>query len=347
MSVTQFTEQELKDLEEKTTIPRFLFLPLGLIGLWCLAVYWPSQAIGWQIFWTLFTSYCLFCWTSCFHECSHHTLSGSKNASIWLGRVLGTAMFVPYTVYRESHIRHHAYLNKPSDWELWPYSDPNTSLRFRRIFIWFDLGMGLFMAPYIYGRIFWHKDSPLTDPKVRQTIRYEYAVMVLFWGSVLGLCAYYGVLWDLARVWFLPHYLAGIYQNTRKFTEHLGMSSYDPMLGTRTVVGSNLITKLCTYFNFDIFVHGPHHRHPRIAHNLLLQKMDDYQEKNPDVKYPVFTTYWGAIIDMAPAFLFKPGVGMNAGAPPPGKEKKQIDNFVQDVAKEVIADDDLVTKPVD
>ena len=75
--------------------------------------------------------------------------------------------------------------------------------------------------------------------------------------------------------------------------------------------------------------------------------MDDYQEKNPEVKYPVFTTYWGAIIDMAPAFIFKPGVGMNAGAPPPAKEKKQIDNFVQDVAKEVIADDDLVTKPVD
>lgn len=342
MSVTQFTEQELKDLEEKTTIPRFLFLPLGALGLWSLAVYWPSNAIGWQVFWTLFTSYCLFCWTSCFHECSHHTLSGSKNASIWLGRILGTAMFVPYSIYRESHIRHHAYLNKPSDWELWPYSDPNTSLRFRRVFIWFDLFLGLFMAPFIYGRIFWNKETPIKDPKLRRAIRYEYAFMVLFWGSVIGTCAYFGTLWDLVRVWFLPHYLAGIYQNTRKFTEHLGMSSYDPMLGTRTVVGSNFITKWCTYFNFDIFVHGPHHRHPRIAHNLLLQKMDDYQEQNPDLKYPVFTSYWGAIIDMAPSFIKTPGVGMNAGAPPPAKEKKQIDNFVQDVAKEVLADTDHV-----
>jgi len=70
--------------------------------------------------------------------------------------------------------------------------------------------------------------------------------------------------------------------------------------------------------------------------------MDDYQEQNPDLKYPVFTSYWGAILDMAPSFIKTPGVGMNAGAPAPAKEKKQIDNFVQDVAKEVLADTDSV-----
>ena len=35
---------------------------------------------------------------------------------------------------------------------------------------------------------------------------------------------------------------------------------------------------------------------------------------------------------------------MNAGAPAPAKEKKQIDNFVQDVSKEVLADKDHVSK---
>ena len=64
MSVTQFTEQELKALEEKTTIPRFLFLPVGLVAIWCLAVYWPTDAISWQIFLTLFISYCLFSFVS-------------------------------------------------------------------------------------------------------------------------------------------------------------------------------------------------------------------------------------------------------------------------------------------
>ena len=49
--------------------------------------------------------------------------------SIWTGRLLGTMMFTPYTAYREVHIRHHAYLNTPRDWELWPYSDPQRVAR--------------------------------------------------------------------------------------------------------------------------------------------------------------------------------------------------------------------------
>ena len=68
------------------------------------------------------------------------------------------------------------------------------------------------------------------------------------------------------RAWLIPSCVAGIYQSIRKFTEHLGMASYDPMVGTRTVVGQNWFTRMCTYLNFDIFVHGPHHRHPLVPH---------------------------------------------------------------------------------
>ena len=71
-------------------------------------------------------------------------------ASGW-GRVIGTMIGVPYSIYRESHIRHHAYLNKPYDWELWPYSDPKASLWFRRVFVWFDLFLGMLGAMATYG----------------------------------------------------------------------------------------------------------------------------------------------------------------------------------------------------
>ena len=150
MSVTAFTPQEQQALREKWTLPRFLFFPGGVLGLVSLGYSWPSPHPGWQVFWTLFTSFNLLCWTSCFHETAHQTLCGSARFSIWLGRFLGTVMGVPYTVYRESHIRHHAYLNKPHDWELWPYADPHRSLAFRRVFVWIDLLFGFVMSPYIY-----------------------------------------------------------------------------------------------------------------------------------------------------------------------------------------------------
>ena len=338
MSVTTFTEEELEALEDKWTLPRFVFFPGGLLGLWCLGIQWPNDHWAWQVFWTLFTSFNLLCWTSCFHETVHQTLNGSRLFSIWLGRFLGTAMLVPYSVYRESHIRHHAYLNKPSDWELWPYCDPNASKAFRRVFVWIDLVFGFVVSSYIYGRLYFHKDSPLKSPELRRVIRNEYLVILVFWGTIIGIVAWYGAWLGLLRVWVIPHLVTGIWQTGRKLTEHLGMASYDPLLGTRTVLGRNLFTRISTYLNFDIFIHGPHHRHPRIAHNQLGNKMKDYIEQNPDQEFPLFSTYLHATGQMVP-FLFKnPGVGMNVGAPPPSAEKDQdVQNFVADVAEEILA----------
>ncbi len=105
----------------------------------------------------------------------------------------------------------------------------------------------------------------------------------------------------------------------------------------RTVLGRNLFTRSSTYLNFDIFIHGPHHRHPRIAHNQLGNKMKDYIERNPDQEFPLFSTYVHATGQMVPFLFKKPGVGMNVGGPPPSAEKDQdVQNFVADVAEEVL-----------
>lgn len=341
MSVTHFTHEEQDALKDHWTWVRFQFLPGGAFGIWALATQWPSSHWGWMVACTLFTSYCFFCWTSCFHETAHQTLSAQRWTSIWLGRVLGTLMVVPYSVYRESHIRHHAYLNKPHDWELWPYSDPKCSLTFRRVFVWLDFFFGAFTAMLTYGRIFWHKDSPLTDRRLRRTIWLEYAGAVAFWGTIVTLVVMNDALMGLVRAWVVPYMLAGMYQNGRKLTEHLGMSSYDPMLGTRTVVGRTWVTKLCTYLNFDIFIHGPHHRHPRVAHRKLRALMNDYLEKAPELQYPMFPNYFQAVRDMVPYLFKNPGVGMNAGAQAPHEEKAAAENFVADVVEEVLSPDDL------
>lgn len=344
---TEFTAEEENAIQEKNSLVHLVCLPAAASGIWFLAIRWPADYWAVQCFWTLFTAYFLFCWTSCFHETAHQTLCRSRRVSIWLGRFLGTAMYTPYSVYRESHIRHHAYLNKPTDWELWPYSDPNVSVGFRRVFVWLDLMFGMFTSPLIYGRLFFHKDSPLKNPTLRRTIRNEYIVIALCWGGIFALLTYYSAWLAFLRVWGIPHFIAGIFQSSRKLTEHLGMASYDPMLGTRTVLGSTWVTRFCTFANFDIFIHGPHHRHPRLAHNALGDKMEQYMAENPDVDFPRFSTYLSATWDMLPAMFKKPGVGMNAGAAPPNVAKDEgVENFVSDVNVDVLAEDDAELKLV-
>lgn len=346
MSVTEFTKKELDDLEDEVTLPLYVLLPLGGIGLYCLAFPWPVNTLPVYLCWLAFTTFIFFCYTSCFHETAHQTLSQSVKLSIFVGRILGSLIFTPYSVYRESHIRHHAYLNKPTDFELWPYSDPTTSIWFRRMFVWFDLVFGIFSGPIVYGRTFFSKDSPIRSPKIRRAVYFEYAAIVLFWGAVLSVCSVYNLWFQLLTVWVLPHWLAGVMQTARKFTEHLGMSSYDPLKGTRTIVADNWFTRLCTWMNFDIFVHGPHHRHPKVAHNQLLQKMNDYKESTQE-EFPVFSTYRSATWKMIPFLFRNPGVGMNAGAAAPDTEKKKnVDNFVADVAAEVLSNQDIETAAV-
>lgn len=336
MSITTFTEEESRAIANRRTALRFLFFPLQIAAMVLIAHPWPGDHWSVQAFWVLVTSYLMFCWTSCFHETAHQTLFLSHRLSVALGRVLGWLMLVPYTAYRETHIRHHAYLNKPSDWELWPYSDPDSPLWFRRVFVWLDLLAGVFTAPVVYARIFFHRDSPL-KPDQRRAVRWEYVGMALFWAAILGYVAYRNAWTTFLLVYVLPYYLAGVYQNGRKLTEHLGMISYDPMLGTRTVVGKSLWTKLCTFLNFDIFVHGPHHRHPRVSHDQLEKLTQEYVAAAEDGSLPIFRTYGAAVRDMAPWMVRNPGVGVNVGADPPGASRRgEVDNFVADVTTEVL-----------
>jgi fatty acid desaturase len=336
MSVTAFTTEELRVLHRKKLLPRLFCLPAAIVGINSLRRGWPADGGIVVALFTFWTAYALFCWTSCFHECSHQTLTGRSWFDVCLGRVLGTMMLTPYTVYRESHIRHHAYLNKPQDWELWPYADPDCSTRFRRLFVWLDLGCGVLTSPFIYGRIYFSRESPLRTAAVRRTVFVEYLAIFLFWGSMYGIVAWLDYWPPFIRAWIVPWWLAGIIQSGRKLTEHLGMASYDPLLGTRTVLGDGWLTRFLTYVNFDIFVHGPHHRHPRVAHNELRSKMIQYFKQNPDVRYPVYKSYWRAMYAMLPNLFRTPGCGMNVGAAAPEKQA-DVSDFVADVSAQVLA----------
>lgn len=307
------------------SLPHVLVFPAVAGGMWM--VYHPWPAVGWvsSAFWIFVTGYALLSLSSCFHETSHQTFSSSAKLSIWVGRFIGTLMLIPYSVYRESHVRHHAYLNTPTDWELWPYSDPKASLTFRRVFVWLDLLFGMATTPYIYGRIFFAKDSPITSNQLRRTIWMEYTLIAVAWGAFLLTLDQFHLLRTTNAQWLLAFMVMSVLQTGRKLTEHLGMKSYDPILGTRTVIGRSMLTRWTTYLQFDIFIHGPHHRHPRLPHGHLKEKMNEYLGVHRGESVPVFDSYFKATLNMLPSMWRNPGVGVNAGAPLPKHAPSKAD----------------------
>jgi len=293
---------------------RFLAFPALAILLYPLFImgYGGDHPLV-RITWVIGLTYCWFCVGGSFHEFTHETLFRSPAANRWVGRMIGLLIGIPYTVYRESHRRHHACLNTPGDYELWPYSDPATSLGFRRTFVWLDLVLGIFTAPYIYGRIYFGKD-PKLKPETRRIIFFEYITLVVFWTAVvIGLAMFgnaRGFDWSqFDPIWLLPTLLSPVVNTVRKFVEHLGLTSDDPLLGTRTIVDGNLLSRFLRYLNFDIAVHGPHHRYPKVHHDELAPKLKQYRQQHPDLPIPVFHSYMAAVWDVLPYLWKNPATG--------------------------------------
>jgi len=263
--------------------------------------------------WVIVLTYCLFCVGGSFHEAAHDTLFRKPATNRMVGRIIGSVIGIPFTVYKETHRQHHACLNTSRDPELWPYSDPTTSLMFRRIFVWLDLCLGIVTAPWIYGRIYSSGDSRLKSA-TRRTILLEYVVMALFWfvvvGTLVAVLTMQNYDWSQFQlIWLLPLVLSPTVNTARKFVEHLGLTSQDPLLGTRTVVGGTRLSRLLRYLNFDIAVHGPHHRYPKARHFELAPRLDAYQSQHPDRQVPVFRSYTAALLDTLPSLWTNPAAG--------------------------------------
>ncbi|MEO1981106.1 MAG: fatty acid desaturase [Fuerstiella sp.] len=297
---------------------RCLAFPIVACGgqWWWMAHYAPTNIIASAV-WIPLLTFAWFCIGGTSHEIVHGNLIINKTLGTAIGRIIGTVLGIPYTVYKEVHMRHHAYLNTPLDWEMWPYGDPDVSLRFRRIFVWCDILFAIVLTPFIWGRICFSPRSPVA-PKLRRTMRLEYLAIAVFWFGVIGSCIYVhrsGIFLFRPEHWIFaaPPLLATMGNGLRKLMDHVGTSSFDPFHGTRTVVGQNFITKTLSYFNFDLSIHGPHHRYPKLDHSLLKRRMTEIADANPEQTYPVFPSFFSALIDTMRTITRNPGVGLNAG----------------------------------
>ncbi len=275
----------------------------------CVLVLTPGRlhplALAGVILWLAYFQYC---WTTIFHEDVHLTLYRARWHNHLNGSIVGTLLLVPFSVYRQVHSRHHARMNTPEDWELWPYDDPQKSLAFRRVFAVLDVLLGAWVDPWIYGRIYWVRHSPLREPGLRRRIAFEYALIVVFWGGLLTLVATFGWWREFLLAYVIPAWLTGVFQTLRKFVDHLGLPAGDAMGGCRTVLSGSLAGRLVDWTSLDISAHGLHHKFPQMPHENLARALP---HTAPEVTAPVFSSHLAAFRDMLRS-LPRPGVGVNA-----------------------------------
>jgi fatty acid desaturase len=170
--------------------PRFLAFPIAaFIGQWFWMQNYAPTSVAACAFWVPVLTYCWFCVGGLSHELIHQNLPIGPQLSKAIGRILGISLGIPYSVYREVHMRHHAYLNTPLDYELWPYSDPKASLRFRRFFVWFDMFFGSLATPLIWSRICFSSESPVSRQSKHEMLK-EYLLIAIAWSLGFG-----GLVW--------------------------------------------------------------------------------------------------------------------------------------------------------
>ena len=295
-------------LRKGSNIPALLFNIMAVLGLVAmLATGWPSGHPAFIAALILALVYFEHCWTIIFHEDAHLMLYRARWHNYFNGVLVGTLLLTPFTIYRQSHIRHHSKMNSPEDWELWPYVDPQTTPRFRRLFVVFDILLGLVVGPWTYARIFFHKDSPLTEPRIRRQIRLEYAIMIVFWAALLTLVAWGGFWRAFLLAYLLPAWITGMVQTMRKLVEHLGLPGDDAMGGARTIIGTGPIARFIDWTSLHISQHGLHHLFPQVPH----ENLEAAFQTLPPEKQKTFPSYWSALLDTLP-HLARPGIGVNA-----------------------------------
>ncbi|MGL5018535.1 MAG: fatty acid desaturase, partial [Luteolibacter sp.] len=183
--------------------------------------------------------------------------------------IIGTFSFMSFTLYRAAHQKHHSHLATERDVELWPFVVVGTPRWARRLAAFIELNAGILFTPFLFLRIFLHKDSFIKNKRVRRRIWLEFGLMALVWTTIFATVSYFKV-WDFYFwVFLLPGIIAGNLQSWRKYIEHVGLSGHTARSATRSIVANTWSGKLFSLTLLHEPLHGIHHIKMAVPHDEL------------------------------------------------------------------------------
>lgn len=261
--------------------------------------YWPLLLIIWPILGVL-----LFVFVIAFHDASHDRLHPVHWINEAFGHTVGALSFIPLSVYRYAHARHHAYLGTQRDPELWPFNAPHVPRILRVLAAFFEIVLGFLYSPMLFFR-----SVAVGDPSARERklIVRGYVVCAIIWTATLVL-VYDFDLWKLLLVTaIVPMAISGMLQTLNKFTQHIGLHGRTVLGLTRTVVDEHPAAELVSSTMFYNDYHGTHHRYAKIPY-YNLPEATPLTLATASESCPVYSNLAVAFIAMLP-YLADPKVG--------------------------------------
>lgn len=240
------------------------YLTTGALAL-CLAMGWVWPLIPL----ILLASHFMHAMLIAFHEAAHGILRKSRIWNEFDGLLVGTISLTPLTLYRVLHQQHHVNVASERDHELWPFVDPKQPRWWRRTAAFLELNFGFFYSPWLFWRVFFQRNSPISNRKVRRRIWAELWLVVGFWTLVLGSVAWFGLWKWFLVLYFIPAFIAGNLQSWRKYIEHVGLTGNTGRSATRSVVADDWRGRTVSVSLLHQPLHGVHH----VKGNLPYQEM--------------------------------------------------------------------------
>jgi len=242
-----------------------------------------------------------------FHEASHGLLRTNRRFNEFDGVLLGIFGFLPFSLYRVVHQRHHMFLSTEKDTELWPFVLTRVPRWARRLAAFLELTVALFYAPFLFLRVFFQPNSPVRSRKVRRRIWTELALTVVTWTAILSALAVWGGWKYFIWIYLVPAMIAANLQSWRKYVEHMGLTGNTVNSSTRSIVPRSWLGHLFAYTLLHEPYHGVHHQNSGLPHRVLPQFTSVLTPKEPGDLAP-FMSYRQALPDLIRS-LGNPRVG--------------------------------------
>lgn len=229
-----------------------------------------------------------------FHEASHGLLRKRRRLNEFDGVIIGIFSFLPFSLYRAVHQKHHMHLATERDIELWPFVIPTVPRWARCGAAMLELGLGLFYSPFIFLRTFLGRQPLVRSRKVRRRIWQELAFTAVVWSIVVAAITYFGVWKYFAWMYLLPGIIAANLQSWRKYIEHVGLMGTTVNSSTRTIVPRSWLGRFFAHTLLHEPYHGIHHENAALPHRVLPSFTHVLTPKHPDDLTP-FMSYRQAV----------------------------------------------------
>lgn len=240
-----------------------------------------SVVLGWQLY-TLFVLH---------HDCMHGSAFRNDFYNRLMGRLYAVTFTMTFSVNRQTHMRHHAYITDPErDPDEYYFSGKlhQIWLRIWRYYEWYSR-----IALTRYGK------------RVRNTVIVEQCINVVVWVIVHLVLIMAGLGVKALFIFWLPLAVVALVINpiTRGY-EHAPITLYERDDPRRLDMSANAITISSAWFGWmcaNITYHVEHHAYPRCPFYNLRKLHQIFQEERLDylvAPYPLYKVWKGkAMLD--------------------------------------------------